>query len=72
MDIAIATASTEAQTDVAPLIPQSKEVKVGDLIDAIFIPRGNAIPINSPSGKRIPTAARIRTGVTDWWYKLMM
>jgi len=31
----------------------------------IFKPKGNAMPINSPNGKRIPVARRIRTGVVE-------
>jgi hypothetical protein len=61
----IVTASTEPQTGVAPLIPQSQGVKALDWLEAIFIPRGNAIPIHSPSGKSIPAATRIRTVVLE-------
>ena len=32
---------------------------------AIFKPKGNAMPINSPNGKRMPVARRIRTGVVE-------
>ncbi len=62
---AIATAKTEAQTDVAPLSPQSQGVRSAALPEASFIPIGNAIPMKKPSGKRTPIAARIRTFVID-------
>lgn len=68
---AITTASTEAQTEVAPFIPQSQGVMEGDLVDAIFIPRGNAIPINNPIGKSINTATRMRSVVAESWNVLI-
>ena len=37
----------------------------------IFKPKGNAMPINSPNGNRIPIARRIRTGVMDELNALM-
>ena len=62
---AIATASTEAQTDVAPFIPQNHGVKEANLGEAAFIPRGNATPMNRPRKERIPIATRIRRVVTE-------
>ena len=68
---AIETAITEAQTDVAPFIPQSQGVKEADLVDANSIPRGNAIPINSPIGKSITVATKIRGMVINHWNPLI-
>ena len=62
---AIATASTDAHTEVAPLMPQSQGVSAVDLLAAAFIPSGKGIPINSPSGKRIAVATTIRIIVVD-------
>jgi hypothetical protein len=59
------TATTEAQTDVAPLIPHNQGVKEGDLAAAALMPSGKAVPINTPIGKRIPVATAMRTAVTD-------
>jgi hypothetical protein len=64
---AITTATTEAQTEVAPFIPQSQGVKEADLVDANFIPKGNGIPMNRPKGKSKLTATRIRVIVVDPW-----
>ena len=64
---AITTAITEAQTDVAPFIPQSQGVREADLVDANFIPKGNGMPMNSPKGKSMPTATRIRAVVVEPW-----
>jgi hypothetical protein len=62
---AIATANTEAQTEAAPLIPQSQGVKAGDFARPSPIPMGNGIPIKKPMGKRVAVANRIRMGVVD-------
>src|SRR5437764_8946855 len=59
----IATASTEAQTEVAPFTPQSHGVRAGDRSAAARKPSGKAVPIMVPSGKRIATATAIREGV---------
>ncbi len=68
---AIATASTEAHTDVAPFTPQSQGINEANLADAIFMPRGNAIPIRMPIGKSVITATRMRTIVVALWKTLM-
>ena len=65
------TARTEAQTDVAPLIPQSHGVKGAGFIEAIFMPIGNAIPMNPPIGKSITAAIKMRRGVTEAWKERM-
>ncbi len=62
---AIAIAKTEAQTEVAPFIPQSQGAMEPDLVDASFIPRGNAIPIKNPRGKSIAVATKTRIVVVD-------
>jgi hypothetical protein len=64
---AIAIASTDPHTEVAPLIPHSQGAKEIDLVDASFIPRGNAIPINKPRKESIPAAIHIRITVIDPW-----
>jgi hypothetical protein len=56
----IATASTEAQTDVAPFIPQKNGVGASGHAETTFIPMGNGIPMASPMGARIVTAVKIR------------
>jgi len=61
----ITIAITEAQTDVAPFIPQSQGVKEEVLADANFIPRGKGIPIKNPNGKSIPTAKSMRIIVDE-------
>ena len=68
---AIAIATTEPHTDVAPLIPHSHGVKEADLVDANFIPRGNAIPINNPRKESMPAATHIRNTVVDPWNSLI-
>ena len=60
---AMATANTEAHTDVAPLMPHSQGVNAADLPDAAFMPMGKAMPMKKPKGKRTATAMRIRSGV---------
>ena len=62
---AITIASTEAHTDVAPLMPQSHGVRPGVRPDARRIPSGKAIPMRSPSGDSIAVTSRTRTGVVD-------
>ena len=54
--IAMTTASTDAQTDVAPLTPQSQGAIDGERCSARRIPSGNAIPMQKPTGSRMPTA----------------
>lgn len=47
-------------------MPHSQGINEYVLADAIFIPNGNAIPINNPMGKSIPEATRIRMIVVDY------
>ena len=68
---AMATANTEAHTEVAPLMPQSQGVSVVDLLEATFIPRGKAMPMNSPMGKSMPKAKKMRMYVFNPWNLLM-
>ncbi len=63
--IETATASTDAETEVAPLTPQKNAVGALGRNDATFIPRGNGTPITRPIGARMPTAAAMRTGVVS-------
>src|SRR2546430_856771 len=60
--MATATASTDAQTDVAPLMPHSQGV-AAPFLAAAFMPSGNAIPMPRPIGKRSRIATTIRSGV---------
>jgi hypothetical protein len=62
---AIATASTDAQTEVAPFIPQNQGVRDVNRELAALIPKGNAIPMNTPRKEIIATDTRIRTLVVD-------
>ena len=57
------TASTEAQTDAAPLIPHSHGASDGFSRIARAMPTGNAIPMKKPSGTRIATETAMRIGV---------
>jgi hypothetical protein len=65
------TSQSLEQTAVAPFIPQSQGVRNADFADAVFIPRGNAIPINNPIGKSINTATRMRSVVAESWNVLI-
>ena len=56
-------ASTDAHTEVDPLIPQSQGVSDVACFDANFIPIGKAIPINNPIGKSMITATTILRNV---------
>jgi len=60
---AMTTPRTDAQTEVAPLIPQRNAVGAPGLAEATRIPIGNGMPIRSPRGMRIATAVAIRAGV---------
>src|SRR3990170_6932277 len=62
-DSAISTPSTDAQTEVAPLIPHRNAVGASGRRDASFMPIGNGIPISRPRGTRKAMAVRMRTGV---------
>ena len=55
--------STDAQTDVAPLMPQRNAVGAPGRVDAARMPIGNAMPMSSPHGTRIATAVAMRAGV---------
>jgi hypothetical protein len=59
------TASTDAHTDMAPLIPHRNAVGAFGRNDAIFIPIGKGIPIRKPMGTSMAVAAAMRTGVVD-------
>src|SRR6187200_3389094 len=59
---AIATASTDAHTEVAPFTPHSQGVSAGRL-RASPRPSGNAIPMNRPGTARSAAETAIRTGV---------
>src|SRR5712692_3171770 len=61
--ILTAIARTEAQTDVAPLIPQSHGVRELDRREASWSPRGKAVPIVNPRGKSMAVATRMRSEV---------
>ena len=61
----IAAASTDPQTDVAPLMPHSHGVRDANLVEAIFIPSGNPIPINRPIGKSIVIVTRTRVTIPE-------
>src|SRR5215831_20539046 len=61
----IATAITDAQTDVAPLIPHSQGVSALARWAPSFIPSGNGVPINNPRGNIIASATTIRTGFSE-------
>lgn len=60
---AIAIASTEAQTDVAPLIPQKNGVGASGIAETVFMPIGNAMPIARPIGAKIAAAVKMRVEV---------
>src|ERR671914_715784 len=61
---AIATASTDAHTDVAPFTPQSHGVSPGCSRAASFIPSGNAIPMNRPGTPSMIAEAVTLNGVS--------
>src|SRR5437667_12366576 len=61
---ATATASTEEMTENAPLTPQYHAVGAPSFMDTAFLmPKGNAIPMKKPEGKRNSAEPSIRTGV---------
>ena len=57
----MAIATTDAQTDVAPFSPHNHGVSPRCAEAATLMPRGNAIPMKSPIGKRRAVARLIRT-----------
>src|ERR1700720_1157903 len=63
--MAIDTANTDPQIEVAPFIPQNNGVSPSSRLVANFNPNGNAIPINNPKGKRIPAATEMRKAVVE-------
>ena len=60
---AMATAATEARTEVAPLTPQNQGVRAENSLPASRIPIGNAIPMKNPIGSSIEVLAAIRPGM---------
>ena len=58
----MATASTDAVTEVAPLMPQKNAVGASGRIAATFMPSGNGMPISRPIGARSRTAVAMRSG----------
>src|SRR5262245_48076703 len=61
--MAITTARTDATTEVAPFTPQNHGASCIADFPAALIPRGNAMPINTPITLRSNTAAATLAGV---------
>ena len=58
-------ASIDEQIEAAPFTPQKAGMSASNFPVDIFKPKGNAMPINSPNGRRMPVARRIRIGVVE-------
>ena len=56
---------TDAETEAAPLMPQSHGVSALARLIASFIPKGKAIPRKNPIGNVTRTATEIRTDVSS-------
>jgi hypothetical protein len=62
---AITTASTEAQTDAAPLTPHNHGASAGASASARLMPIGNGIPMKNPRGRSVAIDTRTRTAVEE-------
>lgn len=65
--MASTTAMTEAQTEVAPLMPQSQGVMAEAFFEANFMPRGNGIPMKKPIGASMKIEMRMRIWLGWLW-----